>query len=354
MHGEGHAVLKFFGALFDAKEDTGGTAMPATARPPETLAAAGAEPFDIARHLTRTNDLPLLDWDAARAWVDAIPEESERARAWGACERAWLEHLRAALGPAYHLRQQGSALLLSTLEARTADATLSYVNRTVKRIVQVLDGIAHVPEWGHHILIVFDDEDTYYRYVALYYPEGGEFARSSGMYLGDGCGHFVTVKADLHGIEPVIAHELTHACLDHLSIPAWLNEGIAVNTERRLCPPARPMLTPQQMHDRHRRFWGPAQIQQFWSGRSFLRADEGNELSYDLARIMVEQLAADWEPFRRFAHSADLADAGQAAAAEHLGLRLEAVVTALLEKPDSPDWAPNPAQWENAPERGAF
>jgi hypothetical protein len=229
------------------------------------------------------------------------------------------------------------------------------VNKTLQRVVRTLDGIAHVPEWGHDILVVFDDEDAYYRYVSHYYPEAGEFALSGGMYINSGCGHFVTVKADLRAVEPVIAHELTHACLGHLPIPAWLNEGIAVNTERRLCPLPNPAgTTPQQMHARHQKFWGPDEIQQFWSGKSFLRSDEGNELSYDLARIIVSQLGAAWDHFRPFVLSANANDGGASAAADHLGVQLGNVVSALLEQEPSTQWEPNPATWIGTPERGAF
>lgn len=296
----------------------------------------------------------MLDWAAAQRWVQSIPGESAQAEAWSACERAWLEHLRAALGPSYRVRSQGSALLLSTLEAHVAEATLAFVNKTVQRIVRVLDGVAAAPEWGHDILIVFDDDEAYYRYVSHYYPEAGEFAASSGMYIHQGCGHFVTVKADLRAVEPVIAHELTHACLSHLPIPAWLNEGLAVNTEQRLCPPPPARETPWQLHERHRKFWGASEIQEFWSGKSFLRNDEGNELSYDLARILVSQFAADWDRFRQFANAADLADGAASSARDHLNVDLGAAVCAVLEQAPDPGWSPQPQTWDGDPERGAF
>jgi hypothetical protein len=319
---------------------------------PERLRSPGVPDFDIPASLAEANGLPLLDWDAAHAWVEAIPAEARRAEAWSACERAWLQHLGAALGGRYRLRGAGSALLLSSLEGHVAEATLAFVNKTVQRILRVLDGVAESHPWGHDILIVFDDEDTYYRYVSHYYAEGGEFAASGGMYLHHGCGHFVTVKADLQAIEPVIAHELTHACLSHLSIPAWLNEGLAVNTEQRLCPTRLP--DAREMQRRHRSFWGPQEVQQFWSGKSFLRPDEGNELSYDLARILVAQFAADWDRFRPFALAARFEDAGEAAAREHLGLGLGELVAALLEEEPAAHWSPDPAAWHDTPERGGF
>ena len=347
-------MLKLLRSLVTPKQSVEIAVAPALPPPPVAISAQRVDDFGIAENLLDANGLPVLDWNAAQEWVEGITGEAAQGQAWSDCERAWLEHLRAALGAEFRLREQGSAMLLSTLQNNVAEATLTFVNKTLQRVVSILNGVAHVPEWGHDIVVVFDDDDTYYRYVAHYYPEAGEFAGSGGMYINAGCGHFATVKADLRSIEPVIAHELTHACLSHLPIPAWLNEGIAVNTERRLCPPSSAASTPQQMHARHRKFWGQMEIQEFWSGKSFLRSDEGNELSYDLARIIASQFGAAWDRFRPFVLSATVDDGGASAAAEHLGVKLGEVVSALLEQESSSKWEPNPAAWSGVPERGAF
>lgn len=349
-------MFKLFRSLLSAgeREANPGTAELSSAKPPAEIAVAGSRSFSLSFHLSHNNGFPFLDWTAVQEWIDGISDQEVQTRAWASCERAWLEHLQAALGSSYSLMEEGDAVLLSTLEPNVARATLDFMGKTLRRIVHMLDGVAQIPEWGKDILIVFDDDDAYYRYVSHYYPEAGEFAGSSGMYINAGCGHFVTAKADLRAIEPVIAHELTHSCVSHLPVPAWLNEGLAVNTEHRLSPPGPPMFTPRQMHDKHQRFWGDAEIQEFWSGKSFLRNDDGNMLSYDLARIVVAQLSTDWASFRSFVLASNLADAGAAAALEHLGVELGAVACALLENESNPAWAPNPAAWQEAPEYGAF
>lgn len=325
-----------------------------TPEPPDEVLANGVAGFPVSLHLFDESGFPILDWATAQTWVDSIPDVEARSAAWAQLERAWLEHLRSALGSPYTLRETDTSLLLSTLDPNVARATLGFMSKTLQRVVRVLDGIADASAWGKDILIVFDDDETYYRYVSHCYPSSGEFAASGGMYINAGCGHFATVKSDLRAIEPVIAHEMTHSCVSHLPIPAWLNEGLAVNTEQRLCPSGPPMLTPHQMHAKHLAFWGDTEIQEFWSGQSFLRNDDGNMLSYDLARILVSQLSADWSNFRSFALHANAADAGASAAAEHLNLDLGAAASALLERGPSSAWAPNAATWEEAPERGAF
>ena len=318
-----------------------------------TELVVGDSVFDLPRHLAYREGYPAVDWDAVQSWSSSLGPDDLQGQAWSAAEKAWLLHMRAALGQAFRLRESSNAMLLSSLEPNVARSTLDYMERTLQRVVKVLDGIAVVPPLGKDILLVFDDDERYYRYVSRYYPDAGEFAFSGGMHINAGCSHYVTVKNDLRVIEPIIAHEMTHGCLGHLPLPAWLNEGLAVNVEQRISPTPSSH-TPQQLRAKHLSFWGESEIQELWSGKSFLRADDGNLLSYALARLLVEQMSRDWEPFKRFVLDADGADAGAVAAGEHLDIDLGEFVCALLEKAPSPMWAPDPSAWDGAPERGNF
>jgi hypothetical protein len=98
-------------------------------------------------------------------------------------------------------------------------------------------------------------------------------------------------------------------------------------------------------------FWNEATIQEFWSGKSWLRPDEGNMLSYDLAKIFVGLAAADFDAFRSFANAADVADSADAAALKHLGYPINNLAEAVLgEGP----WKPKPELWKEGVERGQF
>ena len=320
--------------------------------PPAEVLVGGVA-FPIAQYMQRHEGYPILDWEPAQAWTSGIESQDLQERAWAGLERAWLLHFRDALGSRFHLRESKSALLLSSLESNVSRATLEYMERTLKRVIASLDGIAQTPSWGKDILIVFDDTESYYRYVSYYYPDAGDFGLSSGMHIDSGCSHYVTVKADLRSIEPIIAHEMMHGCVGHLPLPAWLNEGLAVNIESRLAG-SRPAYTPQQLRNKHLTFWHAQEMQEFWSGKSFLRTDDGSLLSYELARLIVEQMANDWQAFKRFVLAANGADAGAAAARKHLGVDLGAYVCVLLEKEPTPAWSPDPGMWDAAPERGRF
>lgn len=321
---------------------------------PEVILSSGVEPFPLATTLEFSHGLPLPNWQKFSVWLEAIPSQEPRATAWAECELAWLQHLRAALGPTYHLMRLERTVILSSLDAGSLKATFEFMGRTSQRILRLLSGIAQVPEWGHDILIILDDDETYYNYVSRYYPDAGEFATSSGMHIGHGCGHFVTTKSDLRTTEPVIAHEMTHGCLSHLPIPTWLNEGIAVNTEHRVCTLPAPLYSPLEMHEKHLRFWGASEIQEFWSGKSFFRSDDGNMLSYDLARILVAHFSADWDRFRAFVLSSNSADAGLAAAIQNLDLQLGAAVASVMEQEVDGSWEPNPSLWDAPPEHGTL
>jgi hypothetical protein len=315
---------------------------------PRAVERPGREAFVFADHIEWHEGFPYLRWDRVTQWVTGFPTDEEAASAWEACCSGWQRHLRDALGAGYRIDESPAAVVLSSLDANQAQATLEFMEKTQRRIVHVLQGIARLPELGNELLIVIDDEDAYYRYVSHFYPDTGEFAFSGGMHINDGASYYVTTKADLRAIEPVIAHEMTHGCVGHLSLPLWLNEGLAVNTEHTLVGAGRPLESPAEMHAKHRKFWGPAQIQEFWSGASYRRPDEANRLSYDLGRVLVEQLSRDWPRFAAFANAAHYADAGAAAAREHLGMELGVLVAALLEKEPTNAFEPDPKAWAEA------
>jgi hypothetical protein len=315
--------------------------------------AVGEHSFPFAQHLSADKGFPLVDWLAVSSWVDSLRADDLKAQAWSLAEKTWLQHMQHALGAGYDIAESPNAMLLSSMDSRVAQATLAYMERTLNRVVNVLDGIAVVPPFGKDLLIAFDDDDAYYRYVSCYYPDAGEFAFSSGMNINMGCSHYVVVKSDLRQIEPVIAHEMAHGCLGHLTLPVWLNEGLAVNTEQRLCPTP-PTHTPRQLQRMHRAYWNPHTVQEFWAGKSFLHPGDANLLSYALARLLVEHLSEDWAAFARFAADAQAADGGAVAAQQHLNVNLGALVCGLLEAEPDATWEPCPSEWASEPGRGGF
>jgi len=336
--------MKLLNALFGKQTSA---APVASSKPaPLQIDCQDGQPFALIEHLRLHEGLPILDWQAVLARAGELPSDEALVTAVESCKLGWLLHLRDALGGGYEVHESKCALVLSPYSARFANGMLEFIERTRRRIAQTLEGVASFEDYDREILIVFGDHETYYRYVSHAYPEDGEFAFSGGMFLHAGCPHFVTMHDDeTHTVERVIAHEMTHASVAHLRIPLWVNEGLAVNVEQRLMGKPPKLFTPAEMRDKHLAFWNSDTVQEFWSGRSFGRTDDGNMLSYDLAQILVEILAGHWPQFQAFAVAASYDDAGAAAASEHLQLDLGQSIAAIFEQSSAEGWSPDPSKW---------
>lgn len=317
---------------------------------PTALEAAGLVPFAVTAHLASANSFPVMDWQALGQWADTASTPAGARSAWTTGARAWLLHMRDACGPSFRLYETADALILSPLDSSVLVATAAYIATTRRRIRTVLDGVADLPDTEKSVLLVLHDEDAYYDYLGAHYPDEGEFAFSSGVFINTGCAHFVVALADLAAIEPVIAHEMTHSALARLPLPRWLDEGLAVNTEHRLTRVPALIYTPQELRIKHLAYWDAPKMQEFWSGDSFFRTDDGNMLSYELARILVAHLAGDWGRFKDFVLQADRSDAGARALAGQFNAQPGALVCALLGQPYAPHWEPDPAKWAHMPE----
>lgn len=310
-----------------------------------------------------TGDIPIPDWHATARSARAPKEDAPVVEAdafWGGAARTWLDALAAQWGSAYAVMESPEFMLLAALPPNLRAATLGYAENTRRRVLDALPGIANDEGYGKTIILVVHSVARYYEYVSHYYGDdegqkqadgSNELSMSGGMFINDGYGHFVFVaEEDMRRIEGTIAHELTHSLVRHLPIPCWLNEGIAVGVERTLCG-HHSTETVQELHGRHAAYWNERTIQEFWSGKSWLRPGDSNELSYALATTLVQLAGHDWNAFVRFVNAAHADDAGESAAIEHLDHALADFLTPML---GDGDWSPHPERWRDGVEAGGF
>jgi hypothetical protein len=308
--------------------------------------------------LISATDFSLL-WDSKHAfpipdWITCEPDETishvEKNQHWSNAAASWLRKLSVSFSEPLELRESANFFALSVLTTRETEVLLNYAERALKRNLATLGDIASDSGLGKHVVMVLPNEDDYYRYVSEYYPQEGEFAFSGGMYIHNGYGHFVFCKGSMDTMEPTLVHELTHALVAHLPIPAWVNEGLAVNTERRWAPRL-PQYKPHELARKHSRFWNDETMQQFWSGKSYLRTDEGNVLSYDLAQRLIALIGQDHDRLTRFVNQSRAQDSGSKAALDVLGMTLgeltEEAIGAHFVEADS-------TQWDQEAEKGWF
>ncbi len=316
--------------------------------------SVGPDRVPVTMHWFDGTSMPIPDWQRIG---DSAPTDSGDARLhayWDSAAHAWLDAGVARLGEGYRVRGSDDFLLLSTLDSRQGDLFLATCQRMLARIRRSLGELADDGGHGRHVVMVFEHPDDYYAYIGHYYPDDGEYAMSSGMFLQFGYGHFVMPLEAIDAMEPVIAHELTHRLVSHLPIPAWLNEGLAVNTEHAMFPhlasPHAQLYSQREITAQHAAYWNADSIQTFWSGKSFLATDDGNRLSYDLATRITALAAREDVPFRAFVRHADLRDGG-VGAEHHLGVSIGDLAHAVLG--DGP-WQPQPETWQDGVERGQF
>jgi hypothetical protein len=288
----------------------------------------------LAPHMPIVDGYPRPQWPAIAALIDSLPSEHAHEH-WCGAARAWLNATARHLGSPYIVRETRNFLVISPLIPREAEVVERFAERAWKQIVTALDGLVDDDGHGKHVVMLFASQDDYYEYSAFFYP-GGEHPLSAGVFLNAEYGHVAIPFHDIAETEATIAHELTHCYVRALSIPLWLNEGLAVTFENEICA-NRPLRMDQDRLAEHHAFWNEETIQEFWSGRSFGRVDAGLELSYELARYCVRALAHDREPFLEFVKSASFEDGGEAAAVAGYGGSLGGLIEQFF---GAGNWAP--------------
>lgn len=278
---------------------------------------------------------PMPDWGVEWTLAEQLGEDpAKHTEFWEARGREWARLLKESFGPDYTWYESAHFWLICGQKRETGQRLLGWTEQVYARLIKALGEIAR-PLVLRVPVIVTSNQDEYYSYVCPFYPDG-EHATTGGIYLNAGYGHFVFCYQDLNAAESVIAHELTHALLDGLPIPLWLNEGVAQLAE--ISVTGRHYTRTDEILETIDTFWSSQTIQEFWDGRSFGRPDEGQLQSYHLALVITRKLTGDIERFRRFVLAANAADAGESALVSTFGFGLADLVGDYL---GDGNWKPN-------------
>jgi hypothetical protein len=311
--------------------------------------------------------LPRPQWPVIRPAVAALDRRYGPRRVWCEVQRQWLEALQAALGEGYAIVETPSVLLLCARVRDEAESLARLCENTLTVVGDIL-GSRH-ERHGKLPVFVFDSPPTYYTYVSHFYGDG-EHGLSVGMCIREPGGSVECeaaadagedprkhpVVTDAHvatfdvgiGLERTLAHEMVHALL-RPELPAWVEEGIAEVVSRRIAKSG-PLMLERADVRRQQHHWRKNGLHTFWAGESFQRGDRGQELSYALAEVLVQNLLADHRrSFRDFLDDAESDDAGDSAAREHFGTGLGEITAQFL---GEGDWSPRHAgAVEDAEER---
>lgn len=298
----------------------------------------------LPQYLNTNNRLPHPNWELVYKHIDEHLSHLESDTFWVEVARQWLSKLSAALEGDYKNVESENFILLSAEGASYTSTFLKFLEHSRAQLLKALNGITSDHGYGKHVVIIVSDNDTYYDYISNYGPEAGTYGLSSGMYINYGYGHFIFPHQEIDQAMPIAAHEMTHALLTHLPIPTWLNEGLAMNMERLICNIPSPRLN-RAMFEQHEEFWQETRIQEFWHGGSFSRPDVGQELSYHLAQILVNNLAENYDSFVSFANKANWQDGGENAIKEVFDISLGDMIYNFI---GDGEWSPQPGTWQES------
>lgn len=298
--------------------------------------------IDYSSLFKKNKPFLYFDREKVRQAFDNIDEEQLADTVYESIQSRWVadicRQLGKSSGKSYTIYQSSHFELVTCENEKYVDSFIKSMENIHQRISKALGSI-YVNDETRLPIFIIDNNESYYEYISNYYPEEGTFAQSSGVFLRDIVPHFVFPKND-YAIS-VASHELTHALVSHLEIPLWLNEGLAVNMES-VITGSNPFKLNQQKHQQHIAFWGETEIQEFWSGKSFSRPDEANELSYQLAQLITRTLAENHAAFYAFVNDAHYTDSGEKALSTHYGISLADIITNVF---GDGNWKPDPQHW---------
>jgi hypothetical protein len=277
---------------------------------------------------------PLPDWNQVHASRPVGLDAASPGDFWMIQGREWVHLLKSSLGTGYVGYESRNFLLVSSASAETCHRLIGWAEGIKAKIHEMLRLDFDKASLGNTLIIVVHDLETYYEYFAAYVPDGS-YAGSGGVYLNRGYGHFVFCYLDMSQAESVLAHELTHACVAHLPLPAWLNEGVAQLCEITLTK--RDHTRYEEIKESLATHWNSLTIQELWDGSGFLKDDDSQMHCYHLAKVLTARLSRQQRGFHDFLHEAQADDAGEAAVRKHWNLSLADLVADYL---GEGDWQP--------------
>jgi hypothetical protein len=279
--------------------------------------------------LDDTKAFAFPDWVRIHEWAGGTFAEADLPRVYNKLARSWVDQIGARFPCAVDVAESENFIAVTARTAGNIKATLVQLEDYRLQIQRALAGLDLI-EWSSKVVVVIaPDQETFTRYLGDYY-EDGEHMLPGGVCLKRGYVHFVLPDNNLTNSAPVLAHELTHVCVSGIPWPVWVEESVVQSVEHRLSQ-RNPYVLDRDIVQRHQRYWDPAKVRDFWSGRSFNYPNEGSELSYHLCRFLLEAVAHHGrEALMVFLRNANQEDSGFGAMRAVVGFDPAEVLEDLL------------------------
>lgn len=292
----------------------------------------------MEQFLIQAEGLLHLDDERVQEWIDTSFPEEERRDAWNQVCSKWLDSLAEEFPGNYRGIESDHFFLVADLDKGRRDALIHLAERAWKTLQEVLGSAALLSSPGKQVVIAFNSRKTMFQFAGPYLPEG-KLASFAGLYIHQPCP--LILLQDTAGATSALVHELLHAAVAHLSLPQWLEEGLAQSFEADHGVTPVFMLTPEDAKT-CRSYWRKRGLERFWSGEGFHRPGRMSVESYRLALILARLLLDDAKPgwwglgrsrqlkLIRFLETARADDAGDAAARAAFGYGIVALAERFL------------------------
>jgi hypothetical protein len=295
--------------------------------------------LDISGFVSWDDGTPRPRWDLINHWVDARMPTEQHGEAWTDISRQWLGILAEAFDGSLAVWESDHFLILAPNQEAIASVLLRSAETSQEFIFRSLSDLIDYSFPAKRAVLVLNFPDDYYRYLEPFQPEG-HLGGTAGMHIREGLPHIAVANSAIAQVESTIAHEMTHSALMYMSLPTWIEEGLAQLVQRGVVGDS--LKLDEKAVRLAKRFWESHGLDLFWRGEGFSMPGKAQHLSYQLAevlvRLLIEEYRPTWfgwnkEPRQRliaFFRAANYDDCGEEAARTHLGFGLSDLATMFL------------------------
>ncbi len=249
--------------------------------------------FDISGFVTWDAGMPRPRWDLVNHWIDARLPTEQHGEAWTGISRQWLGMLADVFDGSLTVWESANFLILGPNQEATASVLLRSAEASKEYIFRSLNDLIDYSFPAKRAMLVLDFPDDYYRYLEPFQPEG-HLGGSAGMHIREGLPHIVIANSAIAQVERTIAHEMTHSALMYMSLPVWIEEGLAQLVERGVV--GNSLTLDEKAVRLAKRFWEAHGLDLFWRGEGFSMPGKAQLLSYQLAEVLVQLLIEEFRP----------------------------------------------------------
>ena len=277
----------------------------------------------------------MLDWDRVASIIEG-QEGADLSKSWTQAASFWMVKLAD--------EQEGNLCVFETENLIVMSPTIGENGENQKRlaknleralgaVIAYLGSVAESVRYGKMGVLVFTNPYSYANYIAEFYPEGSVVPMSGGMCITEGYVHVALYEDEWGDLLSVFSHEASHAYVSHLTLPAWMDEAIAMRMET-LVTGREEYHLDRELFDRHQELWNWENLEKFKSGESWSIAGDFFELSYQLAEILWKKietnLNAQASEIQELIKTASWEDAGESALQSVFGIGLDDLIRSFL------------------------